>query len=125
VELVCSAENSVSVAVDAGNKADELSGELSHVGRVDCERGRAIVCVVGEDLFSSPEIIARIFGALSGIGIRMVSQGASRSNVALVVDEEQMTTAVRRLHGALFDSHMALQQLNAEEDFERGRASAH
>lgn len=126
LELVCSAENSVSVAVAGTEKIEEIKTELAHVGRVEFEAGKAIVCVVGEDLFSSPDVIARVFGALQGITVRMVSQGASKTNIALVVDEAGMTTAVRRLHGALFGSEaIALEQLNTEEGYERGRASAH
>lgn len=125
LEVVCTAENSVSVAVATGEKSDELKVELAQAGRVEYEPGKTIVCVVGEDLFSSPDVIGRIFAVLQGIPVRMVSQGASRTNIALVVDEAQMTTAVRRLHGALFgDRAVAVQHLT-EEGFERGRASAH
>jgi aspartate kinase len=125
LELVCSAENSVSAAIATGEGVEELRDALSHFGRVEYETGKAIVCIVGEDLFSSPDVIARVFGALQGISIRMVSQGASKANIALLVDEAQVTTAVQRLHSALFSDHVGVQQLSTEETYECGRASAH
>jgi aspartate kinase len=126
LELVCSAENSVSVAVAPRDRVDELRTELQQVGKVEYEPGKAIMCLVGEDLLGLPDVIARVFGALQGISVRMISQGASRMNIALVVDEPQMATAVRRLHAALFDAEgVSLQQLDSVDEFERGRASAH
>jgi aspartate kinase len=125
LELVCSAENSVSVAVAAGDKADELQAELGKIGKLEYESGMAIVCVVGADMISWPELSGQIFNALRGINVRMVSQGASRANIALVVDEAQMTTAVQRLHAALFNAEgVTAQQLSATEQFERGMANS-
>ncbi len=124
LELVCSAENSVSVAVAVGDKADEIRAELAQLGQVEYEAGKAIVCVVGENLFASPDVIARVFGALQGVDVRMVSQGASKSNIALVVDEVHMAAAARQLHAALFDNGDLGLDLGVQATFEGGRANA-
>jgi aspartate kinase len=102
VELVCSSENTVSVAAAPGNAAHAIETQLAREGAVDHESAKAILCLVGEDLFGSPEVIATVFGALRGVEVRMVSQGASRSNFAVVVDESEVEGAIRRLHAALF-----------------------
>ena len=50
-----------------------------------------------------PGIAAKVFNALEGIRIRMISLGASRVNVGFVVDEGDLELAVRRLHATFFD----------------------
>ena len=69
---------------------------------MEVEAGNAIVCVVGEGMRGTPGVAARVFGALGGINVRMISQGASRVNVTFVVAEEHAREAVARLHGELF-----------------------
>lgn len=102
VELVSSSENAVSVAVVAGSMSEAIEAQLAKEGAVEHESAKAILCLVGHDLFGAPEVIATVFSALRDIGIRMVSQGASRSNFALVVNESEADLAIGRLHAALF-----------------------
>jgi aspartate kinase len=47
-------------------------------------------------------IAARIFGALRDVNIVLISQGASDTNLTFVVDEKDVTTALRSLHAELF-----------------------
>ena len=44
----------------------------------------------------------RIFQAVAGINVRMISQGTSRRNVSFVVHENDVGPAVRALHEAFF-----------------------
>ena len=59
--------------------------------------------MVGEGIRYTPGIAARVFRALDGIRIRMISLGASRVNVGFVVDEENLEETVRRLHRTFFE----------------------
>src|SRR5262249_59195567 len=47
-------------------------------------------------------VAARVFGALNGANIRMISQGASLLNLSLVVAEADLARAVRSLHREFF-----------------------
>ena len=51
--------------------------------------GKAIVCLVGDGLRDLPGVLPRIFGPLAAasIPIRMISVGASKINVSLLVDQ--------------------------------------
>ena len=49
------------------------------------EENQAIVCMVGENIRQTPGVAARVFNALEGINVRMISQGASLLNIGLVV----------------------------------------
>jgi aspartate kinase len=74
---------------------------------VSVEAGRAIVCVVGEGLRTTPGIAARVFATVSDINVSLISQGASRVNLTFVVEEARVREAVLRLHEALFEREPA------------------
>ncbi|MDL1952008.1 ACT domain-containing protein, partial [Acidobacteria bacterium ACD] len=66
-------------------------------------RGLAVVSVVGRSLRTTPRVAAKIFGALGGINVVMISQGASETNLTFVVEGADAPEAVRRLHRELFE----------------------
>src|SRR4029077_17714246 len=74
--------------------------ELKAMGDVRVEPRRAIICVVGEGLRTTPGIAARVFETIRDINVSLISQGASRVNLTFVVEEEQARETVARLHAA-------------------------
>jgi aspartate kinase len=86
-------------------RLDAAIGELAKLGRVEVQRKKAIVCVVGAELVGNAAALGRIFGAISAEGIKaaMVSQSASEMNVGFLVDEREIAAAVTALHGLLLD----------------------
>lgn len=103
VDVVTTSEVSVSVSLDDTQSLDLILRDLRALGDVNIERGRAIVCVVGEGLRSTPGVAARVFTAIGDVNVTLISQGASSVNLTFAVDERDAATVVRRLHGALFD----------------------
>ena len=102
VDMVTTSEVSVSVTVDDLASLDGIRRDLEEIAQVELAGGRAIVCLVGQDLKFKPGIAARIFRAVEEINILMISQGASRRNVSFVVEEKDAEEAVRRLHREFF-----------------------
>lgn len=102
VDMVATSEVSVSLTVDRTDRLDEIITELKGVADVERRDGNAIVCVVGDGIRYTPGVSAKIFTALDGILIEMVSVGASRRNISFVVDENDLEEVVRRLHKAFF-----------------------
>jgi len=43
-----------------------------------------------------------VFSTISDINVRMISQGASEISITFVVEEDDVTEAVRRLHETFF-----------------------
>jgi len=107
VDVVTTSEVSVSLSVDDTGSLPAIVAELQALGTVAVESGRAIVCVVGEGLRTTPGIAARVFATISDINVSLISQGASRVNLTFVVDEDRVHEAVRRLHDALFEREPA------------------
>jgi len=103
VDLVATAEVSVSLTVDTGVALKTLLEELSGFARVEVSEGRAIVAMVGERLKHTPRLGARAFAALGEINVEMISMGANEINLSLVVRSEDAAEALRRLHAALIE----------------------
>jgi aspartate kinase len=109
IHMANTSEATVSLVTDSGydeSRLDEALHELEDLGRVDVERGKTIVCVVGQELRGKAGVLGRIFGAVSGQGIKakLVSQSASELNVAFLVDNAEVAPAVRALHELLLES---------------------
>ena len=103
VDMVSTSEVSVSLTVDRTERVPVILRDLESFSHAEATEGKAIVCVVGEGIRYTPGIAAKVFAALEGIRIRMISLGASRVNVGFVVDEGDLEGCVRRLHSTFFE----------------------
>jgi aspartate kinase len=101
VDLVATAEVSVSLTVDADAPLDALLEDLGEFATVGVARDRTIVAIVGEQLKLTPGVTGRCFGALREINVEMISMGANEINLSLVVKAEDAKPALRALHAAL------------------------
>ena len=102
VDMVATSEVSVSLTIDNTARLKPICDELRQFAAVSMEDGQAIVCLVGENIRYTPGVAAKVFGALNGINIRMISQGASLLNLSLVVAEADLAKAVSGLHHEFF-----------------------
>jgi len=103
VDVVTTSEVSLSLTVDDNADLPAVVEELKTLGDVRVEAHRAIICVVGEGLRTTPGIAARVFETIRDINVSLISQGASRVNLTFVVEEEQARETVARLHAALLE----------------------
>ena len=104
VNMVSTSEVSVSVTIDDPRRLEAASKELTEFATVTAERDRAIVCVVGEGMRTTRGIAAKVFEAVraSGVTVLMISQGASKINLAFVVANDDAHAVVRALHRTFF-----------------------
>jgi aspartate kinase len=104
LDMMATSEVSVSVTVDASLDVSRALEDLRQFARVEEEAGRAIVCIVGDGLRETPGIAAKALGALAraGVNVLMISQGASRVNLGVVIEERLADSAVRTLHEEFF-----------------------
>jgi aspartate kinase len=115
VDVVTTSEVSVSLSLDDTTALPAIVERLEKLGSVTIEEGRAIICVVGEGLRSTPGIAARIFSTINDINVSLISQGASRINLTFAVEEARVRETVARLHKEFFessDSEDAMRELN-------------
>ena len=102
VDVVTTSEVSVSLSLDDASALPAIVAELEQLGTVRVEKGRAIICVVGEGLRGTPGIAARVFSTISDINVTLISQGASSINFTFAIEEERVKEAVIRLHEEFF-----------------------
>jgi len=104
IDMVSTSEVSVSVTTDNPRDLPSLEADLRAFAEVRVETGRSILCLVGDRLRDLPDVMERIFRTLreASIPARMVSVGASRINVSLVVDAGDASKAVQALHREFF-----------------------
>ena len=112
VDVVTTSEVSVSLSLDDDTALPVIVNELEELGTVRVEKGRAIICVVGEGLRGTPGIAARVFSTISDINVTLISQGASSINFTFAIEEARVAEAVRRLHEAFFARPRAQSRTN-------------
>jgi len=100
--MVATSEVSVSLTLDETGRLDGIVKALREFSDVWVDENQAIICMVGENIRHTPGVAARIFKALGGINVRMVSQGASALNFGFVVAGQDLTAAVQVLHREFF-----------------------
>jgi len=104
VDMVSTSEVSVSVTLDNTENLDAAIIELGKHAEIDVHEDLGQLCVVGHDIGHRMGLPARIFQPLMehGVEVKMISLGALKVNVSLVVDEANVETAVRALHEEFF-----------------------
>ena len=102
VDMVATSEVSVSLTIDQPERLEAIAAELREFSEVSIDPNQAIICIVGENIRHTPGVAARLFKALGGINVRMLSQGASALNLGFVVAGADLTRAVEALHGEFF-----------------------
>lgn len=109
VDVVATSEVSVSLTLDPKKVSDleqdltNLKGDLSKVAQVKYHKGDAIVSLIC-NVNKTSQILQRVFGVFSreGINVSMMSQGASKTNISLVVPGSVGQRAVQLLHTEFF-----------------------
>lgn len=103
IDVIATSEVSVSLTVNSKNDLSGLAEDLGHVAEVRMHGGKAIVTIICDAAHSSA-ILAAGFDALAeeGINVQMISQGASKVNISMIVDDNEAERTVRILHKAYF-----------------------
>ncbi|HKG21866.1 MAG TPA: lysine-sensitive aspartokinase 3, partial [Blastocatellia bacterium] len=102
VDVVTTSEVSVSITLDSTHRLEAIKRDLESFCAVTVEQGKAIVCVVGDDLKFRRGFAARLFRAVESTNVNMISQGASEINLTFVIDEADVDGVVRSMHEMFF-----------------------
>jgi aspartate kinase len=102
VDMVSTSEVSVSLTVDSNDKLPAIAADLGQLADVKYEGGKALICMVGDNIRGQNGIAAQVFNAIRHINMRMISQGASEINMSFMIEEDDADEAVRSLHAAFF-----------------------
>uniref|UniRef100_A0A1J3HRQ0 aspartate kinase n=1 Tax=Noccaea caerulescens TaxID=107243 RepID=A0A1J3HRQ0_NOCCA len=114
VDVVATSEVSISLTLDPSKlwsreliqqELDHVVEELEKIAVVNLSKGRAIISLIGNVQHSSL-ILERAFHVLwtKGINVQMISQGASKVNISLIVNDDEAEGCVEALHKSFFES---------------------
>ncbi len=102
IDMISTSEVGVSVTIDNSKHLDDIVDDLKKFGTVDVDGEQVIICVVGDLVADNIGYANKIFEALKGIPIRMISYGGSNYNVSILVDKEYKKDALNALSDKLF-----------------------
>jgi aspartate kinase len=106
IDVISTSEVSVAITTQHGADLAPVVAELERFSEVSVQHDRSVVSVIGEELRAGGKVIATIFSELvqAGVDVEMISFGATRNNLTVVVKQERMQDVVRALHSRLFES---------------------
>ena len=95
-------ENEAEKAVAALHEAFALELDRSTVNSAYSLGGMSIVAIVGEGMCEVPGVTAKFMSALAfaNVNIRLIAQGSSERQIAVVVDAKDASKALRAVHMA-------------------------
>lgn len=104
IDVIATSEVSVSLTVNTKTDLTGLISDLEQASQVTVKKDKAIVTIICDAAHSS-SILASGFKALeeAGINVQMISQGASKVNISMIVDDDEADKAVKVLHTAFFN----------------------
>ncbi len=85
IDMISTSEVAVSLSIDNTGKLADIVRELKEYGQVEVDKDQSIICIVGDIIAEERGFAARVFTALEGIPIRMISYGGSRYNISVLV----------------------------------------
>jgi aspartate kinase len=105
IHMIATSEVTISVTTPKGEQVEKAAEELKDFADVFVERDLSLISVVGEKMKGTPGVAARVTSAMakSKVNIRMISQGASEINIAMLVAEKQSKEAIVELHREFFE----------------------
>lgn len=105
VDLVATSEVSITMSTDRSANLEAFAAHLSELGEVTVEGEMALLCVVGQGIARDRGAAAAVLTTLAeaDLRVRVISQGAIKVNVAMVIAEVDLERAVRALHDRFFD----------------------
>lgn len=114
VDVVATSEVSVSLTLDPAKtvwqrdlvdeELEALSEELKGFADVSFRRNVSIVCLIC-DVTRTSIVLERVFDVLRGedVHVLMMSQGASKNNISLVILDDEAERALKALHKEFFE----------------------
>ncbi|KAL5860785.1 hypothetical protein ACOSQ4_002081 [Xanthoceras sorbifolium] len=132
VDVVATSEVSISLTLDPSKlwsreliqqELDHVVEELEKIAVVNLLQHRSIISLIG-NVQRSSLILEKVFYVLrtNGVNVQMISQGASKVNISLIVNDSEAEQCVRALHKTFFESNLS--EFNEERGSENGSASS-
>lgn len=105
IDMISTSEVAVSLTIDNTKYLEMIHQELLAFGEVEVDRNMSIICIVGDIIREERGFASKVFHALDGIPIRMISYGGSRYNISVLVPESHQKSTLQTLSNKLLNVH--------------------
>lgn len=103
IDMITTSEVALSLTIDEPKHLSEIVTELKEYGKVEVDRDQTIVCIVGNVIAEEKGFAAKVFNALDGIPIRMISYGGSRNNISILISTKDKKVTLQALSDKLLN----------------------
>ncbi|MBS1627278.1 MAG: aspartate kinase [Bacteroidetes bacterium] len=102
IDMVTTSEVAVSVTIDNDAELENIVRELDPFGTIEVDKQQTIISIVGNEIAETKEILKKLFDAIEGVPVRMVSYGGSPHNISLLVNDTYKKQTLQLLNKGLF-----------------------
>lgn len=102
IDMITTSEVAVSLTIDDATHLDQIVKELQAFGNVEVDKDQTIICIVGDMSSDEGGMAKKLFNALSGVPLRMISYGGSTHNISVLTDSSNKLKALQTINEGLF-----------------------
>jgi len=102
IDMITTSEVAVSVTIDTDINLETIVKELEPFGSVEIDKDQTIVSIVGNEIAQTPDVMKKVFNAISIIPVRMVSYGGSKHNISLLIPAAYKKETLQLLNKGVF-----------------------
>lgn len=103
IDMISTSEVAVSLTIDNVRNLQSILADLLQFGEVEVDQDMSIVCIVGDIIREEKGFASRVFNAMDGIPIRMISYGGSRYNISVLVPTSHKKSTLQTLSDRLLN----------------------
>jgi aspartate kinase len=104
IDMISTSEVAVSLTIDNIDHIKRIQDDLNKFGSVEVQHNMTIICIVGDIIAEERGFASKVFDALDGIPIRMISYGGSRYNISVLVPSSHKENTLRALSENLLNN---------------------
>lgn len=103
IDMISTSEVAVSLTIDNTQNLEAIEEGLQKFGTVEVDHKMSIVCIVGDIIEEEKGFASKVFHALDGIPIRMISYGGSKYNISVLVPTTHKKATLQALSDHLLN----------------------
>ena len=103
IDMITTSEVAVSLTIDDKTNLNEIIRELEPFGDIWVDENHTIICMSGNSIINQWDLLPKLFEALRGIPVRMISYGGSKYNISVLIESSYKKAALQGLNKHIFN----------------------
>ncbi len=103
IDMITTSEVAVSLTIDDKSSLQEILTELEPFGDISVDENQTIICMAGNSIMKQWDLLPKVFEALRGIPVRMISYGGSKYNISVLIESSYKKAALKGLNEHIFN----------------------